>query len=135
METKSPADVTEADRETMKKGLELFAQVQAHFQKEYGFEFWKKPMKERKHWSAEQMMAIIAELSETWELTNKWWKKNAPGFDDKDARPKIVEEMVDMYHFILSLMLTMEITPEEFVSTYLSKMGVNIDRQEENYSY
>ncbi len=135
METKSPSQITDDDRKKMMEGLRLFSQVQAHFQKEYGFEFWKRPMAERKHWVAEQMMAVIAELSETWELTNKWWKKEAPGLDDEATRDEITEELVDMYHFLLSLLLTLEITPEEFVSTYLEKMGVNIDRQESDYSY
>jgi len=135
METKALSDVTKEDRLKMIEGLMLFSQVQAHLQKEYGFDFWKKPMAERKHWVAEQMMAMISEIGETWEITNKWWKKNAPDFEDAEARKKIVEELVDMYHFFLSLMLTLQITPEEFVSVYLEKMGVNIKRQETNYSY
>jgi len=84
---------------------------------------------------------IIALEDEVAELKNclnwKWWSKaynehNKYGVIDKQ---NAVVEMVDILHFYLSLMQTLDITPEKLYDVYMQKNKINLDRQNNNYNH
>lgn len=48
-------------------------------------------------------------------------------------RQQYKEEMVDLFHFIMNLMLIGGITPEELLEGYAEKHEINIQRQKDGY--
>jgi dimeric dUTPase (all-alpha-NTP-PPase superfamily) len=76
-----------------------------------------------------KMTALIHEAVELQRLTNwKWWK--APkAFDKASAK----EELIDIMHFVVSAAIDLDMTPQEFFETYVSKNKVNHDRQDQGY--
>lgn len=77
----------------------------------------------------ERCMAIIHEVIELHKLTNwKWWKQ--PHYEDKTA---MKEELADVWHFVVSLSIEMNVTPDELLRLYKEKNQVNHDRQEKGY--
>jgi dimeric dUTPase (all-alpha-NTP-PPase superfamily) len=57
----------------------------------------------------------------------KWWsKKPLP------SREERIEEMVDVFHFFMLLMLEDEVTVTEFFEAYKKKLAENYARQESN---
>lgn len=76
-------------------------------------------------WVQKEVMAIMVELAELLEEVNfKWWKIPHPV--DRD---KIKEELVDVFHFFVSLCLKVGITAEELYAAYLAKNEENLRRQ------
>jgi dimeric dUTPase (all-alpha-NTP-PPase superfamily) len=58
----------------------------------------------------------------------KWWAKYQT-FDKQNARV----EVVDLMHFLISLALVLEMTPEDFYTAYTKKHSVNLSRQDTGY--
>src|SRR5690554_6330942 len=68
-------------------------------------------------WIQKKVLAIISELGEVLAETNfKWWKN--PQEINKDA---LKEEIIDVFHFLISLCLKVGITPQELYDAYLTK--------------
>jgi len=77
-------------------------------------------------WIEKEILAIIAELGEVLAETNfKWWKN--PREINKAA---LREEIIDVFHFLISLCLKVGITPQELYEAYLAKNTENLQRQE-----
>ena len=73
--------------------------------------------------------AIIHEAVELREHSNwKWWK-NDKEYDENAAR----EEFADILHFVLSLAISMGITPNELMTLYTKKHKINKKRQVNGY--
>jgi len=73
--------------------------------------------------------AIIHEAVELQRLTNwKWWKKPTQ-FDEKAAR----EELIDIWHFVISLSIKLGMKPEDIIAEYERKNKINHERQEIGY--
>jgi len=77
-------------------------------------------------WIEKEVLAIISELAELLNETNfKWWKN--PKKLDNSA---IKGEIIDVFHFVISICLKVGITPQELYDAYLDKNKENILRQE-----
>ena len=73
------------------------------------------------------MQQEIAELIDS--VPWKWWAKYQE-FDEQNAKV----EIIDLFHFLISLAQVMGMTPEDVYQAYVKKNKVNHDRQESGYS-
>ena len=74
-------------------------------------------------------LAVLDELHES--LAEVGWKPWASSQHiNEDA---ILAELVDAWHFMMNIMLTIEKTPEDFTAAYFRKAAKNVKRQEEGY--
>ncbi|HET6591124.1 MAG TPA: dUTPase [Candidatus Nitrosocosmicus sp.] len=77
-------------------------------------------------------MLSSALLHETVELQRetdwKWWKSDK-GVDHQ----KIVEEIIDLWHFLIQLSIEAGIDPDLLVTKYMQKNRENTKRQESGY--
>lgn len=59
----------------------------------------------------------------------KWWAKYQK-FDEQNARV----EVVDLFHFIISMAQVLGMSAEDLFSAYVQKNAVNFQRQEDGYA-
>lgn len=79
----------------------------------------------REEWMQKHTLALMCETAEMLEEVNyKWWKNQKPV--DETA---LKEELVDMFHFFLSLCINAGMDAQELHAIYLRKNQVNFDRQ------
>ncbi len=77
-------------------------------------------------WIQKNILALISELSEVLDEVNfKWWKSKRP--IDSNA---LKEELVDVFHFLVSMCLNAGMTAEDLYNIYLKKNEENIKRQD-----
>ena len=91
-----------------------------------------KGMDEQKktEWVLNYSRAMQQELSElTDSVPWKWWAKYQK-FDQQNA----CVEIVDLFHFLISLAQVLGMSAEEIHTAYLKKNKVNHDRQDTGYS-
>ena len=72
------------------------------------------------------MQQEIAELIDS--VPWKWWAKYQK-FDEQNARV----EVVDLFHFLISIAQTLGMSAEDVFQAYVKKNQVNIQRQESGY--
>tara|TARA_B100000902_G_C26905526_1_gene714264 strand:+ start:147 stop:518 length:372 start_codon:yes stop_codon:yes gene_type:complete len=85
---------------------------------------------ERAKWILNYVRAMQQELAElTDSVPWKWWA-NYQAFDKQNAKV----EIVDLFHFLISLAQVMGMSAEDIHEAYLKKNQVNHDRQETGYS-
>jgi dimeric dUTPase (all-alpha-NTP-PPase superfamily) len=72
------------------------------------------------------MQQEIAELVDS--VPWKWWAKYQK-FDEQNARV----EVVDLFHFLISLAQTLGMSAEDVFQAYVKKNQVNFQRQESGY--
>ena len=85
-----------------------------------------KPPFTREEWVSKLTIAIVGELAELNDEVNyKWWKNPKP--IDEDA---VKEELVDVFHFFLSMCLKLGITSQELYAVYRKKNSENVARQQ-----
>jgi dimeric dUTPase (all-alpha-NTP-PPase superfamily) len=72
------------------------------------------------------MQQEIAELIDS--VPCKWWAKYQE-FDEQNAKV----EIVDLFHFLISLAQVMGMTPDDVYNAYVKKNQVNHNRQESGY--
>lgn len=73
------------------------------------------------------MQQEMAELIDS--VPWKWWAKYQK-FDEQNAKV----EIIDLFHFLVSLAQVMGMTPDDVYQAYLKKNKVNHERQESGYS-
>jgi dimeric dUTPase (all-alpha-NTP-PPase superfamily) len=73
------------------------------------------------------MQQEIAELVDS--VPWKWWAKYQK-FDEQNARV----EVVDLFHFLISLAQTLGMSAEDVFQAYVKKNQVNLQRQDAGYS-
>lgn len=73
------------------------------------------------------MQQEMAELIDS--VPWKWWAKYQK-FDEQNARV----EIVDLFHFLISLAQVMGMTAEDIYEAYLKKNKVNHERQNSGYT-
>ena len=84
----------------------------------------------RAKWILNYVRAMQQELAElTDSVPWKWWAKYQD-FDKQNAKV----EIVDLFHFLISLAQVMGMTADDVHEAYLKKNKVNHDRQESGYS-
>lgn len=59
----------------------------------------------------------------------KWWSDDPP-IDLQNARV----EVIDLWHFLISLSMVVGLTPDKILDMYRQKHAINKKRQEEGYS-
>ena len=76
-------------------------------------------------WIQKDVLAIIAELGELLDEVNfKWWK------NPKEINAAAVqEEMVDVFHFFVSMCIRAGMSAEDLFHIYSEKNKENVDRQ------
>ena len=72
------------------------------------------------------MQQEIAELIDS--VPWKWWAKYQK-FDEQNARV----EVVDLFHFLISLAQTLGMSAEDVFAAYVKKNQVNLQRQDSGY--
>ena len=84
----------------------------------------------RSKWILNYVRAMQQELAElTDSVPWKWWASYQE-FDKQNAKV----EIVDLFHFLISLAQVMGMSAEDVHEAYLKKNQVNHDRQESGYS-
>lgn len=79
-------------------------------------------------WVVGLTIAMESEIDEIRrEVAWKWWKNPKP--IDKDA---LQGEVIDMWHFLLSLSRVVGLTPDDIHRIYMEKNAENHDRQDGN---
>ena len=84
---------------------------------------------DRSKWILNYIRAMQQELAElTDSVPWKWWAKYQE-FDQQNARV----EIVDLFHFLISLAQVMGMSADDVYDAYLKKNKVNHDRQDSGY--
>ena len=80
-------------------------------------------------WVLNYTRAMQQEMSELIDSVPwKWWAKYQE-FDEQNAKV----EVVDVFHFLISLAQVLGMTPEDVHEAYLKKNKVNHERQDSGY--
>ena len=80
-------------------------------------------------WVLNYTRAMQQEMSEPIDSVPwKWWAKYQE-FDEQNAKV----EVVDLFHFLISLAQVLGMTPEDVHEAYLKKNKVNHERQDSGY--
>lgn len=76
-------------------------------------------------WIQKEALALMVELAEVMdEAKYKWWKDQGAVEPDK-----LKEELVDVFHFFLSMCLDAGMDADELHALYMKKNRVNFERQ------
>ena len=85
---------------------------------------------EKVKWILNYSRAMQQELSELIDSVPwKWWAKYQQ-FDEQNAKV----EVVDLFHFLISLAQVLGMSPEDVYEAYAKKNKVNHKRQDSGYS-
>jgi dimeric dUTPase (all-alpha-NTP-PPase superfamily) len=110
--------------------LENIFDLQEQLNLRIGVDMEKMNDDERANWILNYVRAMQQELAElTDSVPWKWWAKYQE-FDKQNARV----EIVDLFHFLISLAQVMGMSAEDVHEAYLKKNQVNHERQESGYS-
>jgi dimeric dUTPase (all-alpha-NTP-PPase superfamily) len=114
---------------TMDK-LEKIFEMQDELNQRIGVQTESLSDEEKTKWVLNYTRAMQQELAELIDSVPwKWWAKYQT-FDDQNAKV----EIVDLFHFLISLAQVMGMTPEDVYQAYVKKNKVNHDRQESGYA-
>jgi len=84
---------------------------------------------EKTRWILNYTRAMTQELAElTDSVPWKWWAKYQK-FDEQNARV----EIIDLFHFLVSLAQCVGMSPEDVFQAYVKKNAVNHQRQDSGY--
>jgi dimeric dUTPase (all-alpha-NTP-PPase superfamily) len=110
--------------------LENIFDLQEQLNLRIGVDMEKMNDDERAKWILNYVRAMQQELAElTDSVPWKWWAKYQE-FDKQNAKV----EIVDLFHFLISLAQVMGMSAEDVHEAYLKKNQVNHDRQDSGYS-
>jgi dimeric dUTPase (all-alpha-NTP-PPase superfamily) len=85
---------------------------------------------EKAKWILNYCRAMSQEIAElTDSVPWKWWARYQH-FDEQNARV----EVVDLFHFLISLAQVLGMTADDVFEAYLKKNQVNFQRQESGYA-
>ena len=81
-------------------------------------------------WVLNYTRALSQEVAELIDSVPwKWWAKYQT-FDEQNARV----EVVDLFHFLVSLAQVLGMTPDDVFEAYVKKNQVNFSRQDSGYT-
>jgi dimeric dUTPase (all-alpha-NTP-PPase superfamily) len=84
---------------------------------------------EKAKWILNYTRAMQQEMAELIDSVPwKWWAKYQK-FDEQNARV----EVVDLFHFLISLAQTLGMSADDVFAAYVKKNQVNLQRQESGY--
>ncbi|MCA1808782.1 MAG: dUTPase [Kiritimatiellia bacterium] len=108
---------------------EIF-KMQGELNRRIGVDTEAMPEEQQPEWVLNYTRAMSQELAElTDSVPWKWWAKYQK-FDKQNARV----EVVDMFHFLVSLAQVLGMSAEDVHRAYLEKNKVNFQRQDSGYS-
>ncbi|MEO0508333.1 MAG: dUTPase [Verrucomicrobiota bacterium] len=113
----------------MDKFDEIFAQQDA-LNKRIGVNTDNMSEEEKAKWVLNYTRAMQQEIAELIDSVPwKWWAKYQE-FDEQNAKV----EVVDLFHFLISIAQVLGMTPEDVYNAYVKKNKVNHDRQDSGYT-
>lgn len=112
----------------MDKLEEIFA-LQEKLNQRIGVNMAEMNDEDRVQWILNYIRAMQQELAElTDSVPWKWWAKYQE-FDKQNAKV----EIVDLFHFLISLAQVMGMSSDDIYDAYLEKNKVNHNRQDSGY--
>ena len=109
--------------------LEKIFELQKILNKRIGVNTDSLTEEEKTKWILNYTRAMTQEVSELIDSVSwKWWAKYQK-FDEQNARV----EVIDIFHFLISIAQVLGMTPEDIYEAYIKKNEVNIKRQETGY--
>jgi len=113
-----------------KDKLDLMFEMQKELNKRIGVDTDTMTDDQRQQWVLNYCRALSQETAELVDSVPwKWWAKYQD-FDKQNARV----EVVDLFHFLISLAQVLELSSEDICNTYIKKNKVNHDRQLTGYA-
>jgi len=110
--------------------LEEIFRLQDELNRRIGVHTENLPEDQQVHWVLNYTRAMQQELAELVDSVPwKWWAKYQE-FDQQNARV----EVIDLFHFLISLAQVLGMSPEDLYQAYLKKNEVNHQRQNRGYS-
>ena len=110
--------------------LEEIFQLQEALNKRIGVNMEEFSDEEKGKWILNYTRAMQQELAELVDSVPwKWWAKYQE-FDEQNARV----EVVDLFHFLISLAQTLDMTADDVYQAYTKKNKVNHERQDSGYT-
>jgi dimeric dUTPase (all-alpha-NTP-PPase superfamily) len=110
--------------------LEEIFRLQGELNRRIGVDTIAMPEERQPEWILNYCRAISQELAElTDSVPWKWWAKYQK-FDKQNARV----EVVDMFHFLISLAQVLGMSAQDIHAAYIAKNKVNFKRQESGYT-
>lgn len=104
--------------------------MQAALNRRIGVELAGLDDVEKTRWVLNYSRAMQQEMAELIDSVPwKWWAKYQQ-FDEQNARV----EVVDLFHFLVSLAQTLGMSADDVYQAYLKKNKVNHDRQTSGYA-
>jgi len=129
MESELATCLRRAHDGVMDKLEEIFS-MQADLNRRIGVELEGLDQEGKTTWVLNYTRAMQQELAElTDSVPWKWWAKYQD-FDEQNARV----EVVDLFHFLVSLAQTLGMSAEDVYEAYVKKNKVNHSRQESGYA-
>ena len=109
--------------------LEHIFEMQSALNARIGVETENMSEEEKTKWLLNYTRAMQQEIAELIDSVPwKWWAKYQE-FDEQNARV----EVVDLFHFLVSMALVLGMSPDDVYNAYLKKNKVNHERQESGY--
>lgn len=109
--------------------LEEIFRMQDALNKRIGVSLPPPTDEEKAKWILNYTRAMQQETAELIDSVPwKWWAKYQK-FDEQNAKV----EVVDLFHFLVSLAQTLGMTPDDVYQAYVKKNAVNHQRQESGY--
>ena len=110
--------------------LEEIFRLQGVLNKRIGVNLDHLSEEEKTKWVLNYTRAMSQEIAELIDSVPwKWWAKYQK-FDDQNARV----EVIDLFHFLISIAQALGMTAEDVFQAYLKKNEVNHQRQESGYA-
>ena len=110
--------------------LEQIFEMQQELNARIGVNLKDIDEQEQAKWVLNYTRAMQQEMSELIDSVPwKWWAKYQE-FDEQNAKV----EVVDLFHFLVSLAQVLGMTPEDVYQAYSTKNKVNHNRQASGYS-
>lgn len=110
--------------------LEEIFRLQGELNERIGVNTLAMPEERQPEWVLNYCRAMSQEVAElTDSVPWKWWAKYQK-FDKQNARV----EVVDLFHFLISLAQVLGMSAQDVHTAYLQKNKVNFKRQESGYT-
>jgi dimeric dUTPase (all-alpha-NTP-PPase superfamily) len=110
--------------------LEEIFRLQHELNRRIGVDLSSLSEEEKAKWVLNYTRAMSQEMAELIDSVPwKWWAKYQK-FDEQNARV----EVIDLFHFLISLAQTLGMTADDVFQAYLKKNEVNHKRQETGYA-